>query len=141
MSENATDTKTWAPLEEAVAQMKDLDEKARKAVRETAEEVRTRSEKAIDDAREQTEKTLRLVRKNIDEARESIEERTGTWPQIELPEFFEQGLENFQKEFLATVERVAKALNISTDDELTSLRKKVEKLEKKVNELARKQAA
>ena len=141
MSENATETTNWAPLEDAVAQMKELDEKARKAVRETAEEVRTRSEKAIDEARVQTEKTLRLVRKNLDDARESFEERTGSWSDFDMPEFVEKSLENFQKEFLATVERVAKALNISTDDELTRLRKKVDKLEKKVNDLARNQAA
>ncbi|MFP6663350.1 MAG: hypothetical protein VCC00_04015 [Deltaproteobacteria bacterium] len=143
MSENAhEETKTWAPLEEAVAQMKEFDEKARQIVRDTAEEVRTRSEKAIDDAREQTEKTLKLVRKNIDNARGSIEERTGEWPEwTKLPEFFEKQLESLQKEFLVTVEKLAKSLRLSTDKELDALKRKVSALEKKVNDLTSQKAA
>ncbi len=140
MSENTQeDTKTWAPLEDAVAQMKEFDEKARRIVRDTAEEVRTRSEQAIDDAREQTEKTLKLVRKNLDDARGTIEERTGEWPK--LPEFFEKQLEALQKEFLASVAKLAKSLRLSTDRELDSLKRKVSALEKKVNELASQKAA
>ena len=143
MSENAQEeTTTWAPLEEAVAQMKEFDEKARKIVRETADEVRTRSEKAIDEAREQTEKTLKLVRKNIDEARESLEERTAEWPEwAKISEFVEKQFENLQNEFLVTVEKVAKSLRLSTEKELDSLKRKVAQLEKKIGELARKQAA
>lgn len=143
MSENMQeDTKSWAPLEDAVAQMKEFDEKARRMVRDTAEEVRTRSEQAIDDAREQTEKTLKLVRKNLDDARDTIEERTGEWPAWpKLPEFFDKQLEALQKEFLGSVAKLAKSLHLSTDRELDSLKRKVSALEKKVNEIASQKAA
>lgn len=142
MTENAKEEKSWAPLDEAVAQMREFDEKARQVVRETADEVRSRSEKAIDDARGQTEKTLKLVRENIDQAREQIEERTGDWADLgRLPEYLGEQLETLQKEFVATVNRVARSLRISTDKELDALRRKVSQLEKKVNELATKSAA
>ena len=145
--ENADETTTenstnWAPLDDAVAQMKEFDEKAREMVRSTADEVRTRSEKALDDARQQTERTLKLVRRNLDEARESIEERTGGWSDLfAMPPYVEKQVESLQSEFLKVVGTVAKSLRLSTRGELDTLKRKVSQLEKKVAALSEDKAA
>jgi uncharacterized protein YhaN len=145
--ENADETTiesntTWAPLDDAMAQMKEFDEKAREMVRTTADEVRNRSEKALDDAREQTEKTLKLVRKNLDEARESIEERASVWPDfLAVPTYVEKQVETLQSEFLKAVASVAKSLRLSTRHDLDALKRKVSQLEKKVAALSEDKAA
>ena len=136
------DSTAWAPLDGAMAQMKELDEKAREMVRTTAGEVRNRSEKALDDAREQTEKTLKLVRKNLDDARESIEERAGVWPDfLTIPPFVEKQVESLQSEFLKAVSNLAKSLRLSTKSEVDALKRKVSSLEKKIAALAEDKAA
>ena len=136
------DSTAWAPLDDAMAQMKELDEKAREMVRTTAGEVRNRSEKALDDAREQTEKTLKLVRKNLDDARESIEERAGVWPDfLTILPFVEKQVESLQSEFLKAVSNLAKSLRLSTKSEVDALKRKVSSLEKKIAALAEDKAA
>jgi len=135
-------TTSWAPLDEAVAQMKEFDEKAREMVRTTADEVRNRSEKALDEAREQTEKTLKLVRRNLDDARESIEVRAGGWSDyFTVPAYVEKQVESLQAELIKAVGTLAKSLRISTRGELDALKRKVTQLEKKIAALSEDKAA
>ena len=135
-------TTSWAPLDEAVAQMKELDEKAREMVRTTADEVRNRSEKALDEAREQTEKTLKLVRRNLDDARESIEVRAGGWTDyFTVPPFVEKQVESLQAELIKAVGTLAKSLRLSTRGELDAVKRKVTQLEKKNAALSEEKAA
>jgi len=135
-------TTSWAPLDEAVAQMKEFDEKAREMVRTTADEVRNRSEKALDDAREQTEKTLKLVRRNLDDARESIEVRAGGWSDyLTVPAYVEKQVESLQAELIKAVGTLAKSLRISTRGELDALKRRVTQLEKKIAALSEDKAA
>ena len=135
-------TTSWAPLDEAVAQMKEFDEKAREMVRTTADEVRNRSEKALDDAREQTEKTLKLVRRNLDDARESIEVRAEGWSgYFAVPTYVEKQIETLQAELIKAVGTLAKSLRISTRGELDALKRKVTQLEKKIAALSEDKAA
>jgi len=135
-------TTSWAPLDDAVAQMKEFDEKAREMVRTTADEVRNRSEKALDDAREQTEKTLKLVRRNLDDARESIEVRAGGWSDFfTVPAYVEKQVESLQAELIKAVGTLAKSLRISTRGELDALKRKVTQLEKKLAAISEDKAA
>jgi len=135
-------TTSWAPLDDAVAQMKEFDEQAREMVRTTADEVRNRSEKALDDAREQTEKTLKLVRRNLDDARESIEVRAGGWSDFfTVPAYVEKQVESLQAELIKAVGTLAKSLRISTRGELDALKRKVTQLEKKLAAISEDKAA
>ena len=133
---------SWAPLDDAVAQMKEFDVKAREIVRSTADEVRNRSEKALDEARQQTEKTFKLVRKNLDDARESIEERAGVLPDfLNVSPYVGKQIEALQSEFLKAVANLAKSLRLSTRSELDALKRKVTQLEKNLAALSDDQAA
>lgn len=133
---------SWAPLDDAVAQMKEFDVKAREIVRSTADEVRNRSEKALDEARQQTEKTFKRVRKNLDDARESIEERAGVLPDfLNVSPYVGKQIEALQSEFLKAVASLAKSLRLSTRSELDALKRKVTQLEKNLAALSDDQAA
>ena len=141
--EAAETTETaWAPLDDAMAQMKDFDEKAREMVRTTADDVRQRSEKALGDAREQTEKTLQLVRKNLDEARESIETRSSDWPVLrDVPAYMEKQLASFQTEMRKGLESLADALRISTHKDIQQLADRITELEEKLETISAEKAA
>jgi hypothetical protein len=136
-----SETSLWAPLEDAVAQAKSLDKRARKLAKQTADELRSRSEALLDTAQKQSAKTVKTVRKNLESAFESIEARTvrfsevPTWARKQLDEARKQ-LAGAEEQLLKAVETVARSLNLAVEKDVDALRRKLHQIEKRVAELA-----
>lgn len=120
----------WTPLEKAIDQARDLNDKAVKFARETADDVRDRSER-----------TLELVRNNFEEAQKNLEKQANEFDLGKLPEVVREQLQTIEDQFRKGVETVAKSLDIATTREVDALRRKLSNLEKRVAELTRESAA
>ena len=59
-----TETSRWTPLQDAVAQARTLDRRARKIAKQTADELYSRSEALLDQAQKRSARTVKTVRKN-----------------------------------------------------------------------------
>ncbi len=120
----------WTPLEKAIDQARDLNDKAVKFAREAADDVRDRSER-----------TLELVRNNFEEAQKNLEKQANEFDLGKLPEVVREQLQTIEDQLRKGVETVAKSLDIATTREVDALRRKLSNLEKRVAELTRESAA
>ncbi len=128
MSKSNQET-VWTPLEKALDQARDLNDKAVQFARETADDVRDRSER-----------TLKLVRTNIEEAQKNFEKQSNEFELGKLPEVVRTQLQTIEEQVRKGVEAVAKSLDIATTREVDALRRKLSNLEKRVAELSRESA-
>jgi archaellum component FlaC len=79
------------------------------------------------------------VRSNLATAQRSIEQQTDQLNR--LSEIARDQVKTLQDELQKLVEAVARSLQLATERDVESLRRKVSNLEKRVNELARESAA
>lgn len=126
----ANEETIWTPLEKAIDEVRDLNDKAVKFARDAADDVRDRSER-----------TLKLVRKNIDDAQKNFEKQTSEFELGKLPEVVREQFQSIETQLRKGVETVAKSLDIATTREVDALRRKLSNLEKRVTELTRESAA
>lgn len=120
----------WNPLEDALDQARDFNEKAVKFAREAADDVRDRSER-----------TLKLVVSNIEEVQKNLEKQTQDWEIGKLPEAVRSQLQTIEAQVRKGVETLAKQFDIATSRDVDALRRKLSNLEKRVAELTRESAA
>jgi hypothetical protein len=135
MSTKVQSARTWAPIEDAVEQARELNHRARKLARETATEVRSRSEAAIKVARKRSAATVKLVRKNIEAAQKAIDEQRdqlGKLPDVALDQ-----LRAIEERVRKGVEGLAGRFNLVTDKDFEVLRRKVAQLERRLGEVER----
>lgn len=129
-----TETSVWTPLQDAVAQARTLDKRARKIAQQTADELYSRSEALLTQAQKRSAKTVKAVRKNVEAALETIESRTVRLSDV--PDWTRKQLSEAESQLRKGVEVVARGLHIALDKDVDGLRRKLSHLEKRVNELS-----
>ena len=129
-----TETSLWTPLQDAVAQARTLDKRARKIAKQTADEFYSRSEALLTQAQKRSAKAVKTVQKNVEAALETLESRTVRLSDV--PDWARKQLTEAETQLRKGVEEVARSLHIALDKDVDGLRRKLSHLEKRVNELA-----
>lgn len=135
------ETSMWTPLQDAVAQARTLDKRARKIAQETADELYSRSEALLAQAQKRSAKTVKTVRRNVAAVLETIETRTirlsgvPDWARQQLDAARDQ-MNEAETQLRRGVEVVARGLHIALDKDVDTLRRKLSQLEKRVHDLS-----
>jgi molecular chaperone GrpE (heat shock protein) len=146
-----TEATLWAPLQDAVAQARNLDERARKIARQTADEVYNRSEALLQTAQKRSASAVKTVRKSVEQAIERLEARAPVrfaevpaWARKQVGKQIDEArkqLADAETQLLRGVETVARSLHLAVEKDVDSLRRKLHQLEKRVGELDRESKA